>query len=140
MKTIIVICILALLSCQTTSQNTPTSEAELVKAFSAAFKAKDLKAVSELTNWTNIREPQKEKQLNHIHRLFDIYENPVFTTRPMTSLEKEPVTINGKTYKWNIIPLGFIIVKGNDPDYGSTEVPFCKEKGCCFIAVKYVEN
>ena len=57
----------------------------------------------------------------------------------MTKREKEPELINGKTYKWNITPLGFIIVKGNDSDYGSTEVPFGKKKGSYFILVKNAE-
>ncbi len=93
--------------------------------------------IMRLGTWGNVPEKVREGLREHIPKWFDSYQDPSCKIREMSEKEREPMKARGKIYVWNIDPAGFIVIKGSDPEYGSSELPFGVHKGRYYIAARY---
>jgi len=113
------------------------SEEELLAKVRNGFKEKNVSMIMQLGYWEDVPDQVRKSLREHILRRFDTYMEPRCTIREMSEKEREPIRARGKSYVWNIEPVGFIVIKGRDPEYGSSDLPFGMHKGQYYIAARY---
>ena len=89
-----------------------------------------------LGHWSNVPQKMEDGMRRHIPDCFD-YQDPKFSLREMTPKEREPVqAASGKTYTWNMQPVGYLVVEGSNPGDGSLSIPFGKLNGKYYITTR----
>ncbi len=111
------------------------SEKALLEAVRAAVEQKDVEALMALGYWDNVPDDVKSGMQKHLPMSFE-YTNPTFAIRKMTEKELEPFELRGKLYEWNMEPVGFLEIEGDDKELGSSGIPVGRRNGRYHIATR----
>jgi hypothetical protein len=113
----------------------PRSETALLEAVCAAVEKKDVEALMALGYWENVPGDVKAGMLEHLPMSFE-YGSPTFSIRKMTEKELKPFELRGKSYEWNMEPVGILEIEGDDKELGSSGIPIGKRDGRYHIATR----
>jgi len=108
---------------------------ELTAVVRTAVEAKDIDMLIGLGHWENVPNNVRDGFRRHLPATFE-YVNPTLTFREMTEKERQPVEARDTRYAWNMAPVGFLEVAGDDKDLGSTSIPIGKTNGRVPVATR----
>ncbi len=128
---------LMLCACADQDPGGALSPEDLAQKVRDGLEEKDAGLIVRLGCWDRAPDDLREKLGEQIGRWIDLYDEPSCTIREMSAKEREPIKAQGKEFVWNIEPVGFVVIKGNDPDLGSSDLPFGKRNGRYYLAVRY---
>lgn len=131
---------LMLCSCSNQELGGMRSQDELLAKVRSGIEEKDVSIIMRLGYWENVPENVRNRLREHILKWFDFYKEPGCMIREMSEKEREPIKAHGKIYVWNIEPVGFIVIKGSDPEYGSSDLPFGVRNGRYYVAARYPKD
>ena len=134
------ISLLMLCSCSGQESGGKRSQEELNAKVCKGVDEKDVSIIMQLGYWENVPEKARNEFREHILKGFAYYQEPSCMIREMSEKEREPIKAREKIYVWNIEPVGFISIKGRDPEYGSSDLPFGVRNGRYYIAARYPKD
>lgn len=129
--------LLMLCSCSDQKLSGMRSQEDLLTEVCNGVEKKDVNIIMRLGYWDNVPNRVSKGLRTHIVKWFDYYKEPRCMIRGMSKKEREPIRAHGKIYVWNIEPVGFIVIRGSDPEYGSSDLPFGVRNGRYYIAARY---
>lgn len=134
------ISLLMLCSCAEQEHDGTRSQEELLAEVRNGIENKNERIIMRLGYWENVPEQVRNGLRTRILKWFEYYKEPRCMIREMSEKEREPIRARGKIYVWNMEPVGFIVIKGSDPENGSSDLPFGVRNGRYHIASRYPEN